>query len=387
MKIYSINAEVLDDICIVRSQSATNLYETMDHIPGRIIWGALAGLTGIAPGQKPPDEFMEVFYSNKVMFTNLYPSALKDKYKRTFPVPLSARTKKSAPGFKNDKCLSSSNGWGGGVCDWLIDGEPEEVESEEWKQHPCFYKKDRQGNYETIKPPLTYSIHHERDNMRGTTKEGRLFSRVNIARGTRFVGYLKILGRLSQKGVELLNDLQHKVEAYPELYIGRKPGRIKLEISEIETSEVNAYYNDVDPPDEHSNGKITFTITCYSDTIITEDGEYFRYLSYIPDKLIERELKVIENCTLKRWFSSTTPVHGWHGVYRRPAEVEIAIQRGSAFLYEAEVKDKVDRRALQDALKSLQFRGIGLRRAEGFGEIKINDPFHKELAWRSGECR
>ena len=380
MMIYSINAEVIDDICIVRSQSATNIYETMDYIPGRVIWGALAGLTGIKPGGVPPDEFIEVFYSGRVIFTNLYPSAADNAYVRTFPVPLSARTKKSAPGFTNDECLSTKNGWGEGVCDWLIDGVPENVELEEWKQHPYFYTKD--SGYKTIGHSLTYSMHHERDNLRGTTKKGRLFTRVNIAKGSRFVGYLKVMDGITGQAKRLIEELCKNIEVHPELYIGRKPGRIGLKIT-----EAHDYYNDVGL-NGPSDGRIKFTITCYSDTIITEDGKYFRYLSYIPSKLIEKELSgVIKNCNLVRWFSSTTPVHGWHGVYRRPAEVEIAIQRGSAFLYEAEVENGIDEDSLKEALKSLQFRGIGLRRSEGFGEIRINDPFHKELAWRSGECQ
>lgn len=377
--IYGLNAEVIDDICIVKSQSASNQYETLDYIPGRIIWGAMAGLVGINPGEKPPPEFMEVFYSDRVIFSNLYPSATKNVYIRTYPVPLSARTKKSLKGFKGDECLSSRDGWGGGICDWLIDNVPGDVEYEEWVKHPYFYFGA--PNYKTIEPAFRYSIHHERDNIKGTTKEGRLFTRINLARGNRFVGYLKILDGLSDNAQKLVDNLRNRIKAYPELYIGRKPGRIRLEIGES-----HDYYNEISI-EVSSDRTITFTITCYSDTIITEDGNYFRYLSYIPAKMVEKELgNVIQNCELKRWFSSTTPIYGWHGVYRRPAEVDIAIRRGSAFLYEASLKDGVDKNGLKEAFHAFQMRGIGLRRVEGFGEIRVNDPFHKELAWRKG-CR
>lgn len=380
--IYGLHAEVIDDICIVKSQSASNQYETLDYIPGRIIWGALAGFTGIRTGEKPSKEFMDVFYSGRVIFNNLYPSATKDAYVRTFPVPLSARTIKSKEGFKNDWCLSSENGWGGGVCDWLIDDVPDNIEFEEWIKHPYFYSVESGRGRKTIEPTFRYSIHHERDNLRGTTKEGLLFTRINIARGNRFVGYLKILDGISTGARELISNILDRIKAYPELYIGRKPGRIRLEISESPD-----YYNEISM-EISSNRTIAFTITCYSETILTEDGQYFRYLSYIPDKLVEKEIGgVIQDCKLIRWFPSTIPVYGWHGVFRRPAEVEIAIQRGSAFLYEARLKDGVDEKKVKEAFISLQLKGIGLRRAEGFGEIRINDPLHKELAWRTGACQ
>jgi len=374
--IYGIHAEVLDDICIVKSQSASNQYETLDYIPGRIVWGALADLTGIKPGEEPSKEFIEVFYSGSVIFNNLYPSAVTDAYVRTYPTPLSARTMKSKKGFKNDGCLSSENGWGGGVCDWLIDGVPRDVDTEEWIIHPCFYS----SNYKTIEPTFTYSIHHERDNKRGTTKEGQLFTRVSISRGNRFVGYLKILDGLPSNARGLIDGLIKRIKAYPDLYIGRKPGRIRLEISEY-----SDYYNEISM-DQPSDRTITFTITCYSDTILTEDGGFFRYLSYIPAEIVEKELSnVIQSVNLENWFSSTIPVHGWHGVYRRPAEIEIGIQKGSAFLFNAQLKDGVSVNDVKKALQAIQLRGIGLRRTEGFGEIRINDPFHKEQAWRTGK--
>ncbi len=380
--IYGIRAEVLDDICIVKSQALSNQYVTLDYIPGRIIWGALAALTGIKAGEKPPEEFTEVFYSGRVIFNNLYPSATKDAYIRTYPIPLSARTEKSKKGFKGDDCISSDNGRGGAVCDWLIDDVPDGIELEEWIKHPYFYSIFLGNHYKTIVPSFRYSIHHERDNLSGTTKEGYLFTRINILKGNRFVGYLKILDGLSQKAQKLIANLLDRIKIHPELYIGRKPGRIKLEISQY-----HDYYNEI-CMEESSDRTIIFTITCYSDTILTEDGEYFRYLSYIPGELIKKELGgVIQSCQLIRWFSSTTPVHGWHGVYRRTAEVEVAIQRGSAFLYKAILKDDINEDKLKAAFMALQLKGIGLRRAEGFGEIRINDPFHKNLAWRTGACQ
>ena len=62
-----------------------------------------------------------------------------------------------------------------------------------------------------------------------------------------------------------------------------------------------------------------------------------------------------------------------------PRANEIAIDTGSVFLF-ASSRELDD--ALIQKLLRLEEEGIGRRKKEGFGRIRISDPFHKEVALR-----
>ncbi len=360
--IYPVRAEVTEEICLSQRQGFGNQYETLPFIPGRILWGTVASLTGIRPREQPDKTFMNIFYSGNVVFSNLYPED-KGGY-RTKPAPLSARTFKSAPGFKNDGVDYSQNGYADGVDDWLLRGIPKDILYEDHVKHQGFYS----GN-----PPACNTFHlsfnqltqHERDNLRGITKAGRLFSRITIPKGTVFIGYIK----------SNINDLDKTLEDTLkktgiidgiEIPIGRSPGRIFLkkedDIAKVLDENISFY------PEY-------FSISCYSDTIIPDP--FHRYLTYVPETIISDIVRdTVEFCKLERFFSSKKVIHGWNGAYQRPLEAEIAISMGSSFLFRFELKSDKNQRDLLAILKNLQAHGLGLRRQEGFGEIRINDPFH-----------
>lgn len=149
MKELIVKATVLDEICIAKRQEAGNEYETLDFIPGRILWGAFASLAGIHPGQKPPDDFITLFYSGDVIFSNLYPSDNEEA--RSNPVPISALAHKHTPGFEKDRRDYRPDG----ILDCLIRGIPHKV-----RQNPEMYVKYKgyyAGYYRKTPPYYTQS--------------------------------------------------------------------------------------------------------------------------------------------------------------------------------------------------------------------------------------
>src|SRR5579872_6836460 len=104
MKSFLITAEVTEEVCIAGVHGAGNEYISLDYIPGANWWGAMAGLTGIQPRELPEESFRRAFYSGDVIFSNLYPESRGDTTSgmRSHPAPLSARARKTAPGFPSD---------------------------------------------------------------------------------------------------------------------------------------------------------------------------------------------------------------------------------------------------------------------------------------------
>lgn len=373
MVAYVLRATVQDEICIAMRQEAGNQYETLDYIPGRLIWGALAALTGVSPGKRPDDTFMRVFYSGDVIFANLYPAA--KTIERATPVPLSARTRKSKQGFLLDELGDGPGEYAGGVCDWLLHGVPPDADHDEFKRFPGFYAGDP-PSCQGVMVPRTFITQHERDNRRGVTREGRLFTRQLLTHGTAFLGYLRSNSAAGDQAVmQVCSRAGITVPGSLEVSVGRSPGRITLEILPEEQAPGVLL-----PPLQslEPDTPLQFTVTCLSDTLLVDD--YLRSLQQVSCDLLQRRVgSVVKRCRRERFFSTTAILPGWNGAYQRPCEEEVAIAKGSAFLFTCELAHGKTAEDLLLALNALQQQGLGLRRAEGFGEICINDPFHRRF--------
>ena len=380
MKDYALTAMVEDEICIAIRQEAGNQYETLDFIPGRLTWGAFASLTGIRPGQTPSKEFLTAFYSEEVIFASLY-STLSGDNERSRPIPLSARTLKQSPGFTQDELGDTPGQMGGGICDWLINGVPKDVDQEDYIRHHGFYIGDP-PTCQTVKVPRTFMTQHERDNLRGVTREGRLFSRQTIPKGEIFLGFLRSNSDEGDKAIEwLLKKIDLPIPGELGVPLGRSPGRIILRIEEVESSGKFVTSRTLAETDIHDG---FFTITCLSETILLD--AFLRPLKCLPEETVQAHLgDTLASCELYSHFSGTRIVQGWHGAYQRPCEEEVAIAKGSAFCFCYELAEEKATQDLVQALNVLQRKGLGLRRAEGFGEIVINDPFHMRFPNCIGE--
>ena len=80
--------------------------------------------------------------------------------------------------------------------------------------------------------------------------------------------------------------------------------------------------------------------------------------------------------------TDTVAVGGWNAATGLPKERAMAIRRGSAFLYRYRHDDHD---TVVAALALAETCGVGERRAEGYGRIRVSDPFHWEVhdLWQS----
>lgn len=112
-----------------------------------------------------------------------------------------------------------------------------------------------------------------------------------------------------------------------------------------------------------------FTVNLVSDAILLRDG-------WLPTQELSadmlRDATGIE-ARLVRSFTTTRIVAGWHALWQRPKTSHIAVRFGSLYVFEAQRPLTDDNYA---ALERLERDGIGERRQEGFGQVRICDDFH-----------
>ncbi len=112
-----------------------------------------------------------------------------------------------------------------------------------------------------------------------------------------------------------------------------------------------------------------FTINLLADAILLEDG-------WLPtQELSAAHLRAITGieAELVRAFTATRTVGGWQALWQRPKPTHVAVTMGSVYVF-------MSQRPLTNndyqQLAALQLAGIGERRPEGFGQIRICDEFH-----------
>src|SRR5579884_92828 len=78
--------------------------------------------------------------------------------------------------------------------------------------------------------------------------------------------------------------------------------------------------------------------------------------------------------TLVRAYAAPAWRGGWNAAWGLPRPTELAAARGSCYLFRT-----TDLAAWNAALEALEWQGIGLRTAEGYGRVHVCDPFHLVL--------
>ncbi len=112
-----------------------------------------------------------------------------------------------------------------------------------------------------------------------------------------------------------------------------------------------------------------FTVNLLSDAILLEQG-------WLPTQELSaamlKEATGID-ATLLRSFTMTAVVGGWNVCWQRPKPSDIAVTMGSVSVFQtSEPPDYAQ-------LARLQLDGIGERRAEGYGQVRICDEFHLDI--------
>lgn len=122
-------------------------------------------------------------------------------------------------------------------------------------------------------------------------------------------------------------------------------------------------------PEYGPGGGVFFSVTLLSDAILRDDG-------WSPTVRLSPEMlgKAGRNATLVRTYATADYRGGWNTAWRLPKDTELVARMGSVYVYHT--KDSVSDADGLTALKELEERGVGERRREGFGQVRVCDEFH-----------
>ncbi|MCI0486725.1 MAG: CRISPR-associated RAMP protein Csx10 [Blastocatellia bacterium] len=383
-------------------------------------------------GQPMDCDFCDLFLREHeaAIFHNAYP--LVEHRAGPFLLPTTAQTCKSKRGFlKPDDREDSSHG----VFDTLIDRLCCEELNVTIPYAPrCVYCEDDEGRVDSISG--FYSIIQNGDGAKRLVEEKvpqRLLTRVAINRRrltaedellyslsvlsetvpvekaarktvngessneregdqekppSRFVATLDVAVHLAEDCEKLLSRIQHlggglsrglgkvgiKARKHPPVSIDEIRKRI-ITFNACLTERWSLYgrlprepLGEIKAPGEWAY----FTIDLQSDAILFDETGW-RPTMVLSAACLQREAKCSEMVEIVRSYASYTYRSGWNAAHGLPKDVDVATTAGSVFVYRT---PRENLNEWTEKLAELERRGIGARRLEGFGQVKVCDEFH-----------
>jgi len=368
---------------------AGNLISTRDYIPGNVILGAFVErfLYELGRSDTEPD-FKQFFLSDAVRFENLYPAGGKlERSRTTTPIPLSTFTCKDYEGLNKKGFTGDEHPY----SDFLVGEMTPECQKTISSSQICDAPlKNREGFYFTedgrydfrVQPAKVIRMHNviEDAAQRPTEEVGGVFSFEALEEGQFFRGFVSFCNEtLRDKFKNLLFGEEEEID----LYLGRARRR---GYGEAKLRVLCDFQSPDDIPASLLKGKFNsrwtafqakkpghFSITLHSDAIVAD--KFLRYHTTLTKSLLAAELRVpAEALKRQEVFSRHMTVDGFSGIHKLPLESEVAIAKGSAFLFMIEKNDFLTN--IKEGLQRLEQESIGFRRNEGFGRLIVCDNYH-----------
>ncbi len=379
--------------------------QSMSYVPGTVLRGALAQQF-LDSGKKDNPDFSALFTApDAPLFRNAYPAYFdKTRSPKEFlpshPLPATAFSCKAESGFDRHDVFDSLIDR---LCCEELDvmvpylprcnhsdhnGEGERVET-----FGGFYVKGLQGKTSTTAPSkLTTRVALNR--RRRVAEEGLLYSPLVISEATQCgTGYMAT----TFHGSIVANDQNcGLIEQYlPTLtHVGsgaaRGFGWVKAEIgsrfNDDLAKRVKEFNNLVakqwglwrqlphrekDPKHTPETGTF-FTVLLMSDAIFRADG-------WTPTVRLEPALLGLagQDTDLLRCYATADYRGGWNTGWGLPKDTEMVARMGSVYIYHT--SHKSDDEEWLNTLQELEEHGVGERRVEGFGQVRVCDEFHLQI--------
>ncbi|KPA14383.1 CRISPR-associated RAMP protein, family [Candidatus Magnetomorum sp. HK-1] len=383
---YRITAELLSPLMIAQNRQS-DASESLSYMPGSSLRGAIAAKYLREFGHQDSADFQRIFVDHPISFPNLLPTIEKDLFIPK-PLPLTAASCKRFSGFHYSEKASH------GVLDTLAEKVLEKYNPEHLCSAVCPScqndMKSFTGFWNGIiesptlyKPTMIYQRHTGIDRTSGTIAQKIFYitqaiADYNALENDQYLRqYLAGPIHLTDEECDILRPLLNS-----SLFAGsdrtRGMGEFKLTLTDDEPQPTDVCkwdisfkdrLNKIDPKslDSLLNG-FYFTINLYSDAILLDcflrpTAQLDLSFETIPAGQIKPVLKVARSKTIR----------GWNLAWGLPKTDDMAVSMGSVYLFKY---DGNDVQQLNQELDQLMCKGIGVRKAEGFGRISICDNFH-----------
>ena len=413
MKSYLLTVQTLTPLLLSERQT-TQTGTSLDYIPGSTLLGGLAGAYLRRRGL-PPDavdaDFERFFLQDQICCGNLYPANFASFQTGAAPVkplPHTARSCKRWPGFMPSVDSQERHGVLDHLSLWALfklSNNPKVFEqsrycgecrtagiTERLAPFAGYYQRFGDGQYERSSLNRRLVTGTGVNRRTGTVQEEILFSYEVLAeltaerRPQQFQGLLRIdetvAGDFEPFLTEVAADLRvgrAKTRGFGRLQCAA-PVPLNPAGAEQFAARLTAFDDHLKTTaaDYHValESGFYFAVTCCSDLILRTPD--LRYRTSLDADALAGELELPDPAALRLIYqqASTERTSGWNALWRLPKPVELAVSKGSVFLFAYTGESQTE---LISKLHALEQRGIGSRQAEGFGRVSVSDEFHQEL--------
>lgn len=364
------------------------------YVPGSGLRGALAQQM-LDAGEQGSSDFQSLFLAPDLpLFRNAYPACWwktqqgDEGYAPSRPLPATAYSCKAESGFDRH-----------GVFDSLIDRLCCEQLGVKIPYLPrCNRCQDRveafagfHADKRSVTVPSQLTTRVALNRRRKVAEEGLLYSLLVIAEATAdgtpttFVGSVVVNDTNRSVVEKRLQELTHIGSG-----AARGFGWVEVKVDNASaddlTERVRQFNNRIeerwalwmqlphDKQPEHTPDNGTFfALLLMSDAILRADG-------WTPTVRLEPEFLgdvLKKDATLLRCYATANYRGGWNTAWGLPKDTELVACMGSVYVYHtSRTPDDPD---WLNALRTLEEQGVGERRAEGFGQVRVCDEFHLEI--------
>jgi CRISPR-associated protein Csx10 len=401
MESYLVTTKSLTPISL-RARRDSRYESTLSYIPGSVLWGGLAA-AHLRMRPQAEAEFAEFFLSEKIVCGNLYPAQFSLANRATNPLehdrsairplPRTVRSCKRFGGFQfhaNTDDDARHGVWDSLIA-WAVFSLSQQTDAAAFDLGDCpicrepfdgftgFYRRGRTtGQWGAANVAKGIFTRTSISRARGAAAEGMLYSREFLREGNQFCGEWLIDGALPQR-------FQAFVEETTEdgWRVGHNRTRGLGKLDQLNLS----------PPTVTDTAVTLKTRAKSFDVALrAKAGAYARHAFYLPvtlmsdciwpDAACRYRLQLTPAALAEIWGISDAEliytnadkrrVSGWNGLWGMPKADEWAMAMGSVFLFGLAAEPDWQR------LAQAQATGLGVRRTEGFGAIRIADEIHWE---------
>lgn len=341
---------LLEPALLTALEGDPNESVSLSYIPGSVLRGALIRLYQNRQ-QRPIDagdtKVRRLFFSGETRYLNAYPLL---STRRTLPTPLSWQAR------KGDETT---------IYDLAVETPDDENLQLQGVSKPFCSIAEHENTVYLVQPRRRLYVHTARTRRFGRAMPedkikadygdtaGAVYRYDALEAGQEFVGYILCHGQ----DEALLNELLNM-----EILIGgSRSGGYGRAMLESLGSKPFDKWRELDV--SLQNDSLSLTVTLLSDALIR--NEYGQHVAcpHAFTRALSAQLGV--SLCLKRAFVRPTYVGGFNRKWGLPLPQTAALRMGSVFVYQpAEIS--------QELLKELEGRGLGERRAEGFGRLAFN---------------
>lgn len=371
-----VYARADEPVILAERAEAGNEFQSRDVIPGTAVLGAMAARVASDRdlGESAAKAaFVELLLRGRLRFLSLVPAVYDNgSLIPTIAAPLDLLTCKTFRGFDRDRSEHGVSAYS------LVDSVPPrcpacEAQGGVSPLQPLDGFITVYGKRQVVQPARSHEMHVAIDPDSGRVGEGALYGYVSLAVGQFFIG--EIVGR-DAAAIEAL----WQAAALPSagepftLRVGkatrRGHGRLTVVLERLSIDARDPWRGlplEERVPGRHAPGDLVMTLL--TDAVVPDSwlrgrlGIDSAWLS----ELVGADVAVVKA------FARNRIIDGFFGHLGLPRFRDVALAAGSAVGFRF---DGAPPRDLHERLARLEQAGVGLRRAEGFGEVVFNHPVY-----------